>query len=549
MPTSLFQYEMLPTTWTYLSALMIIATFFRFNRFWSIRNLDILGLIALSPGLLYIAMGKDYTGYLWLHVVGLLIFARLLLDVFLVRRPLLEPNLASPGLIFSSIMLIAFLIPNLLINRGESIESYRTLRLEQILTLKTDEARKKIPDHGITDIPGYRPFYLLADRVNRIFLPPEKVRREVMSEATLFPEALVPSLSEMPDRLDSVFLLPEEQEIFLPRMASESTRAEFSQGEVADKIGSLAKEESGLPAKDQVGGEGQATSPGAEVTLADAATGSVVAEKAKTAPDVRSVNILLDQERAAKTQGQESEVDQVFLTLLAIFAQFGIVFGLIVIGHCHFGNLKTGLAAAMVYLLLPYVNQMTGSVTHSLPGMLLVLAVAIYRRPFFSGFFIGLAGSFVFYPFCLLPLWISFYWRRGAQRFIIGALSAVLLTGLLLLFSPSELGSFGSQLAGMFGWRSMFVPEPGGIWAFIPTYYRIPIIALFFVVTFGLAIWPTRKNFATLISCSTLLLLGVQFWQGYNGGLYMGWYLPLLILTLFRPNLEDRVATATVVEI
>jgi hypothetical protein len=27
--------------------------------------------------------------------------------------------------------------------------------------------------------------------------------------------------------------------------------------------------------------------------------------------------------------------------------------------------------------------------------------------------------------------------------------------------------------------------------------------------------------------------------------MYMGWYLPLLLLTIFRPNLEDRIAVTT----
>ncbi|MDO5565974.1 MAG: hypothetical protein Q4G59_04900, partial [Planctomycetia bacterium] len=62
-------------------------------------------------------------------------------------------------------------------------------------------------------------------------------------------------------------------------------------------------------------------------------------------------------------------------------------------------------------------------------------------------------------------------------------------------------------------------------------------------------LWPARKNLATLISCSAIVMLGVQFWIGNQGGLYMAWYLPLLILTIFRPNLEDRVATATVTEV
>ena len=40
------------------------------------------------------------------------------------------------------------------------------------------------------------------------------------------------------------------------------------------------------------------------------------------------------------------------------------------------------------------------------------------------------------------------------------------------------------------------------------------------------------------------MMVAVQFWHGYGvgGGMYMAWYLPLLLMTVFRPNLEDRVA-------
>ena len=37
-------------------------------------------------------------------------------------------------------------------------------------------------------------------------------------------------------------------------------------------------------------------------------------------------------------------------------------------------------------------------------------------------------------------------------------------------------------------------------------------------------------------------MVAAQFWHGYGGGLYIAWFLPLLLLTIFRPNLEDRVA-------
>jgi hypothetical protein len=41
----------------------------------------------------------------------------------------------------------------------------------------------------------------------------------------------------------------------------------------------------------------------------------------------------------------------------------------------------------------------------------------------------------------------------------------------------------------------------------------------------------------------------VTFWYDPELGVYhMAWFLPLLLLTIFRPNLEDRVALTAVSE-
>ena len=42
------------------------------------------------------------------------------------------------------------------------------------------------------------------------------------------------------------------------------------------------------------------------------------------------------------------------------------------------------------------------------------------------------------------------------------------------------------------------------------------------------------------------VMVAVQFWHGYGGGLYIAWFLPLLLLTIFRPNLQDRIAIKVV---
>jgi len=265
--------------------------------------------------------------------------------------------------------------------------------------------------------------------------------------------------------------------------------------------------------------------------------------------DVQVFNQILDEKEAERQADTGFLSDDMLLLTLVFLVQFGIIFALIMIGHCHFGNFKSGAAAALLYMLLPYINQMPGSIDHFLPGMLLVMAVLIYRRPVFSGIFIGLAGSLVFYPFVLLPLWYGYYWKRGAHRFTIGLVSAILLMGLLLLFSPTAYGTYAEQLGSMFGCGSLRVTAPNGIWGWMPIYYRIPIIALYLAVAFGLAMWPPQKNLATLISCTAVLMLGAQFWIGTDGGLFAGWYLPLLILTIFRPNLEDRIASSMVIEV
>jgi hypothetical protein len=98
----------------------------------------------------------------------------------------------------------------------------------------------------------------------------------------------------------------------------------------------------------------------------------------------------------------------------------------------------------------------------------------------------------------------------------------------------------------MFAIGNLVQLQRSGFWEFYESAYRIPVFAAFVAMCFGLAIWPAQKNLGTLLSCSAAVLLGAQFWHPIGGGLHMAWYLPLLILTIFRPNLEDRVAFTAV---
>lgn len=48
-----------PGTWVYLSSFLLVGVFFVFHRLWSVRNLDILLLLLLTPGLLLVYEGRQ----------------------------------------------------------------------------------------------------------------------------------------------------------------------------------------------------------------------------------------------------------------------------------------------------------------------------------------------------------------------------------------------------------------------------------------------------------------------------------------------------------
>ena len=413
MQEILFGYKLNPTTWAYISSLMVIGVYFKFQRFWSVRNLDLVGLIAFSPGLLLVYHGLlkqgpelVRAGYIWLFAVGLFFLIRLLLDPMMVRRPLLAPNLSAGGLAFTGAAMLVFLMANVVTCPHERLE---------FLLAQQDAA--PIPT------PCYAPFMTFSNVAN------------------------------------------EEMVVAAESVPSESRNLSL------------------------------------HVTTTHA---------------------------------------------VAILAHLAVVFGMVWIGFRHFDNLHTGVAAATLYLLAFYTSQLTSHVEHVAPAALLVWAVAVYRLPSLAGVLIGLAGGLIFYPLFLLPLWCGFYWRRGAVRFLLGAAAALAMMVIVLAFCSNNFGSFTTQLGGMFGIRNPFTAPLSGFWQYFESVYRIPVAAAFVALCVGLAIWPAHKNLGTLISCSAAVMLATQFWHANQGGLCMAWFLPLLILTIFRPNLEDRVALSAV---
>lgn len=450
MSEILFHYRKIdPTTWIYLSSLLMICIFFKFSRFWSVRNLDLVLLILLAPGLLMVnearrersrepapaaAIGQsapetelsaeelavqratlrnmEYYGYVWLFGVSAAWLVRLLLDPTMVRRPLLEPNLSNGGLIFMGCALFVFLMANVLTSDPTPDDLAGAQGADSLL-----QRRENQPEEYRRHGPGY---YFLH---------------------------LLPSIPTHP----------------------------FIRGD----------------------------------------------------------------------HGRPERVYSLVAKSMAIASHLAVVLALITIGYWHFENIKMGIGAATLYLMLPYTAQMTGHVDHVLPAALMLWAIVLYRRPGIAGVFIGLALSVFYYPLFLLPLWISFYWQRGLGRFIGGAAGAVAVMVISLVFVSKSPASFWEKFQPMFALWIPYMKDLHGIWGLgWDPWYRLPVIAGCVALAAGLAIWPSHKNLGTLLSCSAALMVGVQFWHGFGdgGGMYMAWYLPLMLMTVFRPNLEDRVA-------
>ena len=176
---------------------------------------------------------------------------------------------------------------------------------------------------------------------------------------------------------------------------------------------------------------------------------------------------------------------------------------------------------------------------------MIVWAVAAYRRPWISGLLLGLAAGSVYFPALLFPLWLSFYGGRGLGRFVTTfLLAAGLGLGIRVWWQGGIENTF--QVALQFTeWQWWEKPSTEGFWhtlygSSIHWAYRVPVFIAYAALLAVTSFWPNPQNLAHLMALSAALLIGVQFWYADQGGVYVLWYLPLLLLLAFRPNLVDR---------
>jgi hypothetical protein len=495
-----------PTTWVYLASLLIIGLYFKFGRFWSVRNLDLVLLILLAPGLIMAQFGAEARQLAMLDAqtagrvpqqesapgpasaapVDLRRVAPPTSDAPAGNSPAAENVAPASGLASQTSQT----------DSPEVAESTAGSELPWELRLRQSLAIERI---GYLWLFGVGALLLI-----RLLLDPTMVRRPMLE-----PNLNAGGLTFIGCSL-FVFLMAN---VLVSRPAKPEPVTVSATPQVAVAA----------PQADTV--SHQPRGPGyALLNLIPSIPTNPLVPAAVTGTPADFSHMLV-----AKT--------------IVILCHLAVVLGIAAIGYWHFGNTKTGVGMAALYLMLPYTAQMTGCIDHVLPAAVLVWAVLGYRRPLTSGLLIGLATSLVYYPLFLLPLWISFYWRRGLMRFLAGVVAMLVLMAVSLAFIPHA--SYWQNLKQMLGLWLPIQQGLEGIWGlgWNPV-YRIPVLAAFVALSGTLAIWPAQKNLGTLLSCSAAVMVATQFWHGWGGGLYMAWYLPLCLLTVFRPNLEDRVALA-----
>jgi hypothetical protein len=242
---------------------------------------------------------------------------------------------------------------------------------------------------------------------------------------------------------------------------------------------------------------------------------------------------------------------------VAIACHLAVVSALVVIGWRHFQDAHGGMAMGTFYLLLPYTAMFFDQVQQVLPMALVLWAVVAYRMPTLAGALLGFAAGSIYFPALIIPVWLSYYWQRGAVRFacavLVGAGLGLLAIG-LILESGGPLAVEVQSTLNVFDVQQWKMPSTEGFWTGIHWAYRIPVFTAYAAFTVITLFWPRPKNLAHLLALTAVLLIGIQFWfvgaaprpgtamDVPSGGVYVLWYLPLVLLLIFRPNLSDREA-------
>ena len=521
-----FGYERIQeTSWAYLSSLLMLALFFKFNRFWTMRNLDLLLLILLAPGLLMVYHGERMPSGSAAAGVNLPVVVKPA-----ETNPLAPPSSGSENgsadgqanQVSSPESSFAGELPA---KTGDSqLPSDSQAGLPAPITPTPAQPANTRPADveptPMTELTAgqrlQRAGYIWLLAVGGIFLVRLLIDPLLVRKPMLEPNLTIGGL---------VFL---GCSLMIFSFANIITAAPGTD-DLEGAIGAvrMVKREAIDSAVDQQLLE---HGPGYPMLHVFPVIWTFSGQRSMMKADTTELAALVQMEMAAKA--------------VVIFSHILMVVGIIALGYYHFSNFRNGVGMAVIYLMLPHTSLYAGHVMHLLPGVLILWAVVMFRQPMVAGVMLGLATGVAYYPFFLLPLWVSFYWERGAGRFVAGMLTALAVCIAGLLPTSPDAAAFMAQLKTMFGFWLPRMQGLEGIWSLgWDPWFRIPVLVAFITLCVSFVFWPMRKSLGTLIAYTSAVMVAVQFWHGYSGGVYLAWYVPLALAIFFRPNLSDRLAT------
>jgi len=253
---------------------------------------------------------------------------------------------------------------------------------------------------------------------------------------------------------------------------------------------------------------------------------------------------------AVRAQGEEVLQSQARETLsmmrfwterfLTLACHAGIITGLVLFSWRHFGSSLAGLAVAATHLLLPYCYLLIpynplgiGRWEDTWPMAVLIWALFWVRRPLLAGSLVGLSIGTVIFPLFVVPAWIGYYGWRSSLKFCLTAL----FTCLCCFFAAYFSGLYPSLMPSP-NWIPWQAPSPGSesLWRAIPWAYRIPLFVLHILLALFCAFRPIKNDIGQLLAQNTMMLAAIQWWLADRGGIHVLWYLPLLLLVVFRPG-------------
>lgn len=234
--------------------------------------------------------------------------------------------------------------------------------------------------------------------------------------------------------------------------------------------------------------------------------------------------------------------DDLTARILAILGHAAVIIGLWFVGRNLFADSSLGLGMATLYLLLPCTAYNVGEFNHVLPAALIVWAFVSYRRPLVSGTLLGFACGTMYFPVLLLPMWTAFYGRKGAWRFAAALLGVAVILTTSIALTSADPDSFVTKTLGTLDLAVLaFIDgeRTAGFWreSDYLSAYRLPIMVSYAVMVVLMTIFPRKRTVETLLAQSTAVIVGTQLWFTQQGGVYLLWYLPLLLMIVFRPRL------------